>query len=92
MRSKFNKMKAINYYLIIEKIKEQPKKVGGLELTEDQNKDVRYLKGKVISAGNLVEGVKDGDIVSYDKHSGHGIEFANKLYFVIKVGDIVIVH
>ena len=45
-------MKAINYYVVIEKIKEAPKKVGGLELTEDQNKDVRYLKGKVISAGN----------------------------------------
>ena len=41
-------MKAINHYVVIEKIKEAPKKVGGLELTEDQNKDVRYLKGKVI--------------------------------------------
>jgi len=27
-------MKAINYYIIIEKIKEAPKKVGGIELTE----------------------------------------------------------
>ena len=27
-------MKAINYYIIISKIKEAPKKVGGLELTE----------------------------------------------------------
>ena len=36
-------MKAINHYVVIEKIKEAPKKVGGLELTEDQNKDIRYL-------------------------------------------------
>ena len=36
-------MKAINYYVVIEKIKEAPKKVGGLELTEDQNKDVIFL-------------------------------------------------
>ena len=51
-------MQAINIFVVIEKIKEAPKKVGGLELTEDQNKDVRYLKGKVISAGPLAEGIK----------------------------------
>ena len=85
-------MKAINYYLIIDKVKEPPKKIAGLELTEEQNKEVRYLKGKVVSAGNLVEGVKDGDLIYYDKHAGHGIEFENKLYYIIKIGDIVIVH
>ena len=46
-------MKAINYYVVVDKIKEAPKKIGGLELTETQNKDVRYLKGKVISVGNF---------------------------------------
>ena len=85
-------MKAINYYIVIDKIKEAPKKVGGLELTEKQDSDVRYLKGKVISAGNLVEGVKDGDIIHYDRHAGHGIQFGEKLYYVIKAGDIVIVE
>jgi len=85
-------MKAINYYIVIDKIKEAPKKVGGLELTEKQDSDVRYLKAKVISAGNLVEGVKDGDIIHYDRHAGHGIQFGEKLYYVIKAGDIVIVE
>ena len=85
-------MKAINYYLIVDKIKEAPKKVGGLELTEKQDSDVRYLKGKVISTGNLIEGIKDGDIVWYDRHAGHGIQFDNKLYYVLKAGDIVIVE
>ena len=85
-------MKAINYYIVIDKIKEAPKKVGGLELTEQQDSDVRYLKGKVISAGNLVEGIKDGDIVHYDRHAGHGIQFKEKLYYVLKAGDIVIVE
>ena len=85
-------MKAINYYVVIEKIKEAPKKVGGLELTEDQNKDVRYLKGKVISAGNLVENLNTDDIVHYDKHAGHGIEWSDKLYYVLKLGDIVLVE
>jgi len=85
-------MKAINYYIVIDKIKEEPKKVGGLELTDKQNSDVRYLKGTVISAGNLVEGIKDGDVVHYDRHAGHGIQFNEKLYYVLKAGDIVIVE
>jgi co-chaperonin GroES (HSP10) len=85
-------MKAINYFVVIEKIKEAPKTVGGLELTESQNSDVRYLKGKVISAGNLVESLKKDDIVYYDKHNGHGIEWKNKLYHVLKLGDIVMVE
>lgn len=85
-------MQAINYYLVIDKIKEAPKKVGGLELTESQNKDVRYLKGKVISVGDQVPTIKQGDIIRYDKHAGHGIEYDDKLYYVIKVGDVVIIE
>ena len=85
-------MQAINYYVVVKKIKEPPKKVGGLELTEDQNKDVRYLKGKVISAGSMVEVLKEGDIIHYDKHAGHGIELNEKLYYVLKIGDIVLVE
>jgi len=85
-------MQAINYYVVIEKIKEAPKKIGGLELTEDQNKEVRYLKGKVVSAGHLAEMLNKNDIVYYDKHSGHGIECDDKLYYVLKLGDIVLVE
>ena len=85
-------MKAINYFIIIEKIKEAPKKVGGLELTEKQNKDIRYLKAKIISVGDKVEHVKKGDIVRYDKHAGHGIEWQDKLFHVINIGDIVLVE
>ena len=85
-------MKAINHYLIIDKVKEAPKKVGGLELTEKQNKDERYIKGRVISVGNLVEGIMPDQIVIYDKHAGHGIEYNNHLYYVIKFNDVVVVE
>jgi len=36
-------MKAINNYIIVEKIKQGPKKVGGLILTEDIDQDNRYI-------------------------------------------------
>ena len=85
-------MQALNFYVIIDKIKEAPKKVGGLELTEKQNKDVRYIKGEVISVGENVPNVKPGDVIRYDKHAGHGIEYDEKLLFVIKATDIVIIE
>jgi len=85
-------MEALSYYVIVEKIKEPPKKIGGLELTEDQNKDVRYLKGKVVSAGSMADMLNKDDIIHYDKHAGHGIELNENLYYVLKLGDIVLVE
>jgi len=85
-------MQAVNYYIIVEKIKEEPKKIGGLELTEQLDVDNRYLKAKVISIGNLVEGVKVGDIVHHDSNAGNGISWKDKLYHVITIRDVVIVE
>jgi co-chaperonin GroES (HSP10) len=85
-------MQAINYYLIVDKIKEAPQKVGGLELTEKQNKDVRYLRANVISVGENVPVIKKGNVIRYDKHAGHGIEWNEHLYYVIKAGDVVLIE
>ena len=84
-------MKSINQYLVVEQVKEGMKEVGGLLLTEELDSDNRYLKAKIISIGNLVEGLKDGEIVYYDKHAGHGISYKDKLYHVIRSMDVVLV-
>ena len=84
-------MKAVNHYLIIDMIKDEPKTVGGLILTDKTNEDNRYLKAKVISIGNLVEGIKEGDTIYYDKHAGHGIQCKDKFYGVIKQMDVVLI-
>ena len=85
-------MQAVNYYIVVEKIKEEPKKIAGLILTEKTDVDNRYLRGTIISAGNLVEGLKDGDTIYYDKHAGHGINWKDKLFQVIKIQDVVLVE
>ena len=85
-------MQVINYYIVIRKIKEAAKKVAGLELTEVQNDEVRYLKAEVISVGDKVAGVEPGNIIRYDKHAGHGIEWQDDLYHVINLGDVVIIE
>ena len=84
-------MKAVNHYLVIDPIKEGPKKVGGLILTDEINEDNRYLKAKVISVGNIVEGIKENDIIHYDKHAGHGIQHKDTFYHVIKQMDVVLI-
>ena len=85
-------MKAINNYVIIENIKEGPKKVAGLIMTDETDSDNRYLKAKIISTGNIVEGLKDGDTIYYDKHAGHDISWKDKLYHVIRSNDVVLVE
>jgi co-chaperonin GroES (HSP10) len=85
-------MKAINDYVVVNVEKEGPKKVGGLLLTEDLDEGNRYIKGTVVSAGNLVEGLNDGDVIFYDKHAGHGISWQDTLYQVIRARDVVLVE
>ena len=84
-------MKAVNNYIVIDPIKNEPKKVGGLILTDEINEDNRYLKAKVVSVGNLVEGINENDFVYYDKHAGHGIQHKDKFYGVIKQMDVVLI-
>tara|TARA_R110000824_G_scaffold2889_11_gene13135 strand:- start:2940 stop:3197 length:258 start_codon:yes stop_codon:yes gene_type:complete len=85
-------MRAINDYIIVEKERIGPKKIGGLILTEKLDQDNRYIKATIISIGNLVEGLKEKDIVYYDKHAGNGIDFEEKIYQVIKAKDVVLVE
>ncbi len=84
-------MKAINNYIIVKNIKTEPKKVAGLILTEEIDVDNRYIKAKVISTGNLVEGIKDDDTIYYDKHAGHGIQYKDVLYQVILSRDVILI-
>ena len=83
-------MKAVNNYIIVEIIKTEPKKVAGLIMTEETDVDNRYIKATVISSGNLVEGIKEKDIVYYDKHAGHGVQYKDTLYQVIRDIDVVL--
>ena len=84
-------MQAVNNYIIVQKIKQGPKTVAGLIMTEQLDDDNRYIKAKVISIGNLVEGIKNNDVVFYDKHAGHGVQYKETLYHVIRSGDVVLI-
>tara|TARA_R110000751_G_scaffold66240_2_gene135233 strand:+ start:486 stop:746 length:261 start_codon:yes stop_codon:yes gene_type:complete len=85
-------MKAIGKYIVIDEVKEtETKTSGGLVLAEAQREDIRYRKGKVITIGTDVVGVKDGDAIYFDRHAGFNIEINKQLHKVIKEQDVVIV-
>ena len=85
-------MKAIGRNLIIQKEKNVTTETkGGLILAETHREDIRYIKAKVISIGDEVEGLKQSDTIFFDRHAGHKIEVGVLTYHVIKSQDVVVV-
>ena len=84
-------MKAVNDYIVVEKIKEEKKTSGGLLLTDNTDTDNRYKKAKVVSVGNLADIIKVNTVVMYDKHAGHDIAYEDLMYRVIRLRDVVLV-
>ena len=85
-------MRAINDYVIVDIIKEGPKKVGGLILTDEVDETNRYKKANIVYVGELVQVVKKDDVIYYDAFAGHDISYKDVMYRVIRAKDIVIVE
>jgi co-chaperonin GroES (HSP10) len=85
-------MKAVGKYILIEPVKEgEVSTKGGLLLAENHRDNIRYREAKVETIGTLVEGVKDGDTIYYDRHAGFDMEIDKTIYKVIKEFDVVVV-
>ena len=85
-------MRAIGRNLVVLKKKQGTTETkGGLLLAEKQREDIRYAEALVVSVGDEVVGVKQEDVIYYDRTAGHQIEFESGLYNVIKIQDVVVV-
>jgi co-chaperonin GroES (HSP10) len=84
-------MRAINKYIIIEKISEEMRTESGLLLSGEDANEFRYNKGIVVNPGTNVDTVKEGDVIYYDKSSGHTMVIQNKKYTIILERDVVVV-
>ena len=82
-------MKAIGKYIVITPIVEELKTESGLILTDEDT--VRYKKGIVVESGSLVDVIKSGDEIFYDKNAGHTIMLGGKTYSIILERDVVVV-
>jgi co-chaperonin GroES (HSP10) len=86
-------MRAVNYYVLVKRHKIEAKKIGGLEITDNLDSDNRYLKATVVSVGDKVKDViSENEVVYYDRHAGHLIDYNGESLQVITVGDIVLVE
>ena len=85
-------MKAIGNNIIIkpEKITTDKTK-GGLIIIEKDREDIRYKKAIIHSVSDDIKRLKTDDVIYYDKHAGHGVEFNKEKFTVIKLQDVVVV-
>ncbi len=85
-------MKAIGKNLIV-KINKQgvSETKGGLFLAEKQREDIRYAEGVIVSAGSDVTGIKQNDVIYFDKNNSHQIEIKKEIYTVVHVNHVVVV-
>ena len=85
-------MKAIGRNIVILPKKATAEKTkGGLLLMDKDKENIRYKEALIISVSDDIPFLKEGMEIYYDKHAGHGIEFEDEKYTVIKLEDVVIV-
>ena len=85
-------MKAIGKNLIVNVTKQGISKTkGGLLLGEKQREDIRYQEGVVISAGSEVVGIKENDVIYFDKNNSHQIEIKKDIHTVVNMNSVVVV-
>lgn len=85
-------MKAVGSNLIVNMTKIGVSETkGGLFLAEKQREDTRYAEGTVLSTGDLVIGIKEKDVIYFDKNNTHQIEIKKEIYQVVNMAHIVVV-
>ncbi len=85
-------MKAIGKNLVVKISKAGISKTkGGLLLGEKQREDIRYAEGTVVTAGADAGGLKENDVIYFDKNNAHQIEIKDEIYNVVKLDHVVIV-
>ena len=85
-------MKAIGSNLIVNMTKSGVSETkGGLFLAEKQREDIRYAEGTILSAGSNVIGIKEGDIIYFDKNNTHQIEIKKEIYQIVNMAHVVVV-
>jgi len=85
-------MKAVGTNLIVDMTKIGVSETkGGLFLAEKQREDIRYAEGTVLSVGDNVVGIKEKDVIYFDKNNTHQIEIKKEIYQVVNMTHIVVV-
>ncbi len=84
-------MRAIGKNIVIDLIEEEIKTDSGLLLSSEDSKNLRYGKATVVSAGGEVHGIKEGDIIYYDKRNSFGMVIEGEQRTIIGERSVVVV-
>ena len=83
-------MKAIGTNVVVRKITEEVKSKSGLILSEISEKDIRYKLAEVVSVGEEVKDLSDGDRIYYDSAAGSEIRIDGEKLTVVNERNIVV--
>ena len=84
-------MKPVNKYIVVQKLEEELKTESGLLLSQEDANNFRYAKANVVKVGSNVDVISDGDLIYYDKSSGHTMLIEDEPYTIILERDVVVV-
>lgn len=84
-------MRAINKYLIVKRSEEETVSNSGLLISKAEEAEMRYQKGVVIAPGTLVEHIKEGDSVYFDKVHAFDLKLEGETVTIVQERDIVVV-
>jgi co-chaperonin GroES (HSP10) len=84
--------KAIGKFLLIEPIKEELKNSLGMKVSANDDFQIRYRKARALKVGSLVDSIKEGDIVYFDKSGNHEVIVDGRVLSVVLERDIALVE
>lgn len=84
-------MRAINKYILIKRSNEETVSSGGLLMSKAEEAEMRYQKGVVVTPGTLVEHIKEGDSVYFDKVHAFDLKLEGDTVTIVQERDIVVV-
>ena len=83
-------MKAIGSHVVLRKKEEEVKSKSGLILTEANEMNIRYKLAEVVSAGDDVKDLSQGDSVYFDSAAGSDIRIGGEKLTVVYERNIVV--
>jgi len=85
-------MRAIGRHILVNGIKEREETKSGLLLSEDDTRMFRYIKGVVLSVGDEIDKISEGDIIYYDKANSHLVNVDGEQLSVVRYDNVVMVE
>ena len=85
-------MKAINQYVVVSKIKNVDKKIGGLVITAATDTEGAVSRGRVVSAPDAYDQLEEGLVVRYLTSGGWDIDHEGEVYRVLRLSDVLLVE